>query len=173
MSATWFGDSSCIHPSMPMLLQLETTTTARMMLDAPSSRMEGSLAAQPRRCNDAVRLAAALTDCHYTSRVLHPNQNICTYWLLRFTFDHSSYSKKLWKCYLQITKIPVPKYFISPLQCQNANRANNCNFTLNGKRYKYNDQHFNEQLLIRYRLLAQRAHITLINLPMSNLLGQS
>jgi hypothetical protein len=30
-----------------------------------------------------------------------PSQNICTcWWVLRFTFDHSSYSKKLWKCYL-------------------------------------------------------------------------
>jgi hypothetical protein len=30
-----------------------------------------------------------------------PSQNICTcWWLLRFTFDHLSYSKKLWKCYL-------------------------------------------------------------------------
>jgi hypothetical protein len=32
--------------------------------------------------------------------LLPPSQNICTCWLLRFTFDHSSYSKKLWKCYL-------------------------------------------------------------------------
>jgi hypothetical protein len=36
----------------------------------------------------------------YLSDVLPPSQNICTCWLLRFTFDHSSYTKKLWKCYL-------------------------------------------------------------------------
>jgi hypothetical protein len=32
--------------------------------------------------------------------VLPPSQNNCTCWLLRFTFDHSSYLKKLWKYYL-------------------------------------------------------------------------
>jgi hypothetical protein len=29
--------------------------------------------------------------------LLPPSQNICTCWLLRFTFDHSSYSKKIVK----------------------------------------------------------------------------
>jgi hypothetical protein len=30
--------------------------------------------------------------------ILPPSQNIYIFWLLQITFDHSSYSKKLWKC---------------------------------------------------------------------------
>jgi hypothetical protein len=33
-----------------------------------------------------------------TCNVHPPSQNICTFWLLRFIFDHSSYLKNLWKC---------------------------------------------------------------------------
>jgi hypothetical protein len=34
---------------------------------------------------------------HFAKWILPLSQNIYTLWLLQITFDHSSYSKKLWK----------------------------------------------------------------------------